>query len=390
MTKPRYTNDNAPLTDDPNLKRFLDEQFQRIYDLWPQDVEARLDALEREFPYIGGTWPIVQEFLFKATEYEVGEVFTISLMATKDTVTEGFISFDGIPPVFANGITDINRAAPGQGMAADNNGTIVGPITNSSDFVVSFDNGETWETKSTNPYGGGDWLYWNGDFYCNCYQSTNEIKIAKATSSDFSTFSLHGSGIFGVPAFGPGYSVDFDVNTNNGNYWGACTRDPSLNGSVVFSVDGGVTWAVNSQGTIAADYPKYFGFLNNAWYWVTNGGSVYRSGSASAGAATFSLLTGITTNVECIAYGDGKWVIHGQGGTATLWQSSDGISFTAVSATNGPLNSQSRQSIEWSETYQRWTCADTDFIKVSDQNDLTNWTTVYGPITRTRAVKWVK
>ena len=59
--KPRFTADpvQAPPEVPPEVRAWLQEQMQRIDDYWPKDLEQRLAELERLYPYIGGTWTIV-------------------------------------------------------------------------------------------------------------------------------------------------------------------------------------------------------------------------------------------------------------------------------------------------------------------------------------------
>ncbi len=58
MTKPRYTTDPVS-TGDPAVDEWLMRQFQRLDDYWPQDIQRRLEQLETSWPYLTGTWPIV-------------------------------------------------------------------------------------------------------------------------------------------------------------------------------------------------------------------------------------------------------------------------------------------------------------------------------------------
>lgn len=105
MTKPRFTPDPLPDGLDPSLASFLQRQFDRINDWWPKDLEDRVKALEKSYPYIGGTWPIVDystvEFNGSATAAELLEqkfaLFNISGFAIADTYGFDPADLDTIP-----------------------------------------------------------------------------------------------------------------------------------------------------------------------------------------------------------------------------------------------------------------------------------------------------
>ena len=71
MTKPRFTPDPLPDGLDPDLAAYLQRQFDRANDFWPKDLEDRVIALEKNYKYITGSWPVVDyssvSFQFEVT-----------------------------------------------------------------------------------------------------------------------------------------------------------------------------------------------------------------------------------------------------------------------------------------------------------------------------------
>jgi len=84
LVKPRYTPDPSTI-EDPVIREWLQRQLERISDYWPEDLEARLAALEGTWPYLGGTWPVV--------DVSSVNMLTVNTQATYELGAFGFHSW---------------------------------------------------------------------------------------------------------------------------------------------------------------------------------------------------------------------------------------------------------------------------------------------------------
>lgn len=370
VTKPRFTPDPLPDGLDPSLASFLQRQFDRINDWWPKDLEDRVKALEKSYPYIGGTWPIVDystvEFNGSATAQQVFAIkgYIYSNTGTQAHFTEG--DYDEFDPVSIS-ITGLNSSF---NFLLDNEeGQSVAMTWANVDSTVSYTaDGETW--SSVNP--GADiyairGIVWHKNkWYIAGHAANFSTGFCVMSSTDCSTwtqvFRDTGNTVFRPSEGGPLLASDGSRLL--------CVGNNVSSKKLAYSDDDGSTWTVvNSPSSEVGTQLFYKG---NAWFLGTISRELWRSTNGATGWTKVLDLGGNGSYWRQIEYGGGRYLLIGSDNNLSqqdyIRYSSDGISWTVgepVKQVDGPW------PLDYDDTYG-WFWANDDEAKYS--RDGITWT----------------
>lgn len=287
MTKPRFTPDPLPDGLDPELSSFLQRQFDRINDWWPKDLEDRVKALEENYGYITGTWPIVDysyvQFEGAAEAAQLLEqkfaLFNISSFALADT----YVGFDPVD-------LDIIPERTGtllHGASNDLGETII----RDGDNLLRTTDFENWLSVS----GDTDLGFMVGQtiFYV-AYSDGEWICIGRPSDAASTT---------------RGFKVM--VSTDGGETWAQRYKDTTTHAGGVFATDGNGTLALGSS--VASPRSSYV-------LWSDDNGATWNTSTMLPNSTS----TGRT--IAGVSYANGIW--YGLGNAKTLWTSTDLVNWT--------------------------------------------------------------
>ena len=357
MTKPRYTYDPPPEVLDPVVREWLARQHTRIYDLWPEDLSARLEALEANWPFVGGTWPIVDyasvNFNFTAQDLSttafIGRIGTLggSDWTTSVSDYDSFISPLTPTPVY--GIRKI--ANNGQGLFA-----AIGADGTNGSGIYSTSDGTTW-IRQANPWpitsNYVTSFIWdaNGSRWVAAMPHPNPTVTGQGTYIRASTDLVTWTTLYETTS---GQVYDIIATDGAGTFLVGCRNLGFSNqDQFLYSTDGGENWAESSGSVLfygcstrASGIPSW---VHDRWYFSSSCASLNMCavGGDFTNPSAWSIITfsnSVFHNVGEVVPGfDGVGgkvytFLKDIGGTKTFWRGTNGVNFSSISV---PANLES-------------------------------------------------
>lgn len=329
MTKPRFTPDPLPDGLDPALASYLQRQFDRINDWWPKDLEDRVKALEKDFTYISGDWPIVDysyvQFEGAATAEQVTEV--VAMIWNQNGAFYSTDAYDAWS-------WTINSATLLQcfEFVSDGSGNIAGVRTGGK--VVYSTDGTTFTDVvlpgiDTGSIPGGI-VYRSGEWIVVGQGTTGEGYPFKCWySTDLANWTLRFSDANTAIQSGNKLGID-----SSGNMIAACMAAGSGILRARRSTDGGATWSHPTSLSGLAWSPTACSYANGAWFISGSRNTIARS----VDGITFTAVSaggGSNGGAGMVFYGNGYYLAGENRGTgAVMNYSTDGITWGTYSWIN--------------------------------------------------------
>jgi hypothetical protein len=366
VTKPRFTPDPLPDGLDPSLASFLQRQFDRINDWWPKDLEDRVKALEKSYPYIGGTWPIVDystiEFNGSATAEQLTER-AILLVATTSAATSttgytGYGSFNGVGAANIDAVVQDyeNRAflTDGDSLWTSDDGSSFTEITHTD---LGFKSGTYIKGVAKS---NGVWVVAGTPSNATFSEG---LKIVQ--SSDLVTWTQ----VFSSLSYNLPSGFHQAVFDGNGNILVAYYNGSTTATKALYSTDNGASWNETAAlFTGSAGRGIYARYTGGKWFITGSRGYIYKSDNLTDWSLVYTEGSGSNfIDTVSVVYGDGVYAAHQNGTGAKLLTSTDGASWT----NRGAFSSGNVTSMHFDST---WKWAYVEGTNLSTSNDGITWT----------------
>ena len=374
MGRPKFTPDPPPVGgSEADYQAWAQQQYNRISDWWPKDLEDRLKALEQSWPYRSGVFPIID---YSSVSFLTApEDFVVPAIEVSCMVFGGSNCY--LAPTYQDIIDDrasyVTYTASSTINRAYNSPTEV-IINDGNDIVISRNGGDSW-TKTTYASEGftnnsqgmvycadeDTWL-WIGR------KAAGSIPWVKRSSDGGLTWSEVHSGNYG------GDDVYPAVIADNGAGIQAFVGKASAsiqNTYCYYTANNGVSWSRSStQLPGGHDAEKCF-YINGAWYATGKAHSIWRNANTvpnSGWAKVYTGGSGVFQNVSWIEYANGEYFATRSDLNEPLLTSTDGITWSVRQSNFG---SYGNHSLAYDPNVGDWAaCSGTNFNQSDD-----NWVT---------------
>jgi photosystem II stability/assembly factor-like uncharacterized protein len=300
-------------------------------DWWPKDLEDRVKALEENYGYITGTWPIVDYSYVQFEGSAVAEQLTeraIVLVSNSSaaTSTTGYAGYGSFLPTGATTTDAVIQDYDNRVFLID------------GDSLFTSDDGESY-TEITNTD-----LGFKSGAYIKGIAKSNGVWVALGTPSNAtfneglkvvqSTDLVTWTQVFSSLSYNLTSIPHQAVLDGNGNILVAYYNGSTGDNKALYSTDNGANWTETtnifngSNGRVI--YARY---TNNTWFMLGTRGYIYRSANITDWSVVWTEGSASNfINTMNVVYGDGVYVANQNGTGAKLLTSADGVSWVSQGA----------------------------------------------------------
>ena len=386
---PRYTPDPPP---DEGLsseaREWLQRQFERIHDLWPVDLERRVEDLERLVTSISGSWEITGRPVVELTNVQEYAPPLIEKVAVTRRSNSFRISPDGYVAAFnlnvsleiprpdgsLDALTWMRFTSDGRLFIGTANAHL---LTTQGEFEENL-TVLTPEQLGVDPSWIIETVWKNGDYTYALARSFGLLEafghIRVVRSLDIVTWTLYSDHPYmyvrseargAVAADGQGNLLCAAKATNP-------SQNPEIandNSRALWSGDNGLSWNYGEQSLGTGSLTRASGafYANGKWFISNNIGRLRMTGMVGGEFSTV-YYTGVSNNIILdVAYGDGVYVAAQKGPGLHFMSSPDGVTWT----NRGPCPAAAPTQL-WYDPEWKWGCI--SFNDCYTSEDGLSWT----------------